>query len=129
MTRLQQKYKDRLDEQLLDRVFEQLNELNFLDDDQFARDFVRAKAARGKGPRWIRQALLQKGVGAACVAKVLDETDVAVWIEHAKQMLEKRAAVLERTPEKQRSHYAYRYLSQRGFQTATIRAAIDEMGL
>jgi regulatory protein len=109
-------------EALVERVVGQLIELDYLDDEAFARAWVESRdRARPRGELALRRELAQKGVGREVVEAVLADRLTAnegqdVDLAAASSLLERRRRSLEREmdPAKRRQK-AYALLARHGF--------------
>jgi regulatory protein len=117
-------------DQLAEQVVAQLVELDYLDDEAFARAWVESRdRSRPRGELALRRELAQKGVGREIVDQVLaerqesnadGETDMAA----ALRLLERRRSTLEREPEPtKRRQKAYALLARNGFDPDVCRSA------
>jgi regulatory protein len=106
-------------------VLEDLERVGLVDDDRFAREFVRDRAAlRLTGGRAIRAELLRLGVRAeladAALAEAGDET------ERARTLALKRAPRLRALPPEAAYRRLYSLLLRRGYGHRTASAACAE---
>jgi regulatory protein len=114
---------------VVEDVVARLYELDYLDDDAYARDYVRNRFASKKyGPVRIRRELVERGIdrhtAEAAVDDLFAEKDVqAVAREHA----EKRWARLADEDPRRRKQKLYRYLRRRGFTSDTITPLLDAL--
>jgi regulatory protein len=115
---------------VIDDVVARLYELDYLDDEAYAADYVRNRFASKKyGPVRIRRELVERGVdrhvAEAAVDDLFEEEDpVAAAREHA----EKRwARLADEDDPRRRKQKLYRYLRRRGFTSDTIYPLLDEL--
>ena len=115
---------------VIDDVVARLYELDYLDDEAYATDYVRNRFASKKyGPVRIRRELIERGVDrhvadAAVDDLFEDEDPVAAAREHA----EKRwARLADEDDPRRRKQKLYRYLRRRGFTSDTIYPLLDEL--
>lgn len=113
-----------------DEVIARLEELEYLDDEAYARDYVRNRFSNKKyGPIRIRRELLKRGIDRHLAETAVDELvaerdmKAAAWT-HA----EKRwpGLVGEDDP-RRRKQKMYRYLRRRGFTSDTIYSILDRL--
>ncbi|MDY2771754.1 MAG: regulatory protein RecX, partial [Prevotella sp.] len=77
-----------LSEDARERVLDRLIDEKFVDDERFARFFVREKIRFDRwGPRKIEQALYQKGVASDISRRVLDEVDDEAYVAELKKLI------------------------------------------
>ncbi len=118
------------EEGVIDEVVERLYTLGYLDDEAYARAYVRARfAGRGYGPQRIRAELLRRGVrrdyADAALAELLAEDDVA---EQARRHAAKRWPRLASEPDpRKRRKKLTDYLVRRGFSFDVVRRVVDEL--
>ncbi len=122
--------KEDVPEAVVEDVVARLYELNYLDDESYAQDYVRNRFASKKyGPIRIRRELVERGVdrhvAEDAVADLFDDEDpVAAAREHA----EKRwARLADEEDPRRRKQKLYRYLRRRGFTSDTIYPILDEL--
>jgi regulatory protein len=115
---------------VIDDVIARLYELDYLDDEAYARDYAHNRFSSKKyGPVRIRRELEERGVDrhlaeAAVDAVFADEDATAAAWTHA----EKRWPRLEGEDDpRRRRQKMYRYLRRRGFTSDTIRPILDEL--
>jgi len=90
----------RFHEEIIDRTIARCRELDYLDDEKFARDFVKTQLARRpQGKLRLRPALLRKGVATKLADEILGEffasVDTARLIEEAaEKFLSRRAKTI-----------------------------------
>ena len=115
-----------LSEDARERVLDRLIDENFVDDERFARLFVREKIRFDRwGRRKIEQALYQKGVASDISRRVLDEVyDEAYVAELKKLIAAKRRSVQAESDYEMRAKLT-KYALGRGFGYNVIRQCID----
>jgi regulatory protein len=114
-----------LQQALIEQVLAELCERRYLDDERYAREFVRAHAGRGQGPLRIRYELVGAGVPAALSEAALQHqaAEQGSWGLVARRVRQRRFG--EALPEErtERARQA-RFLQSRGFSTDHIRMAL-----
>ena len=103
-------------------VVERLTQEKLLDDARFAEHFVAYHANRGQGPVRIAHRLREAGVDAALVTAVVDAGS-ADWRQRCAELRRKRFGAREPGSWAERGKQA-RFLTQRGFSSDQVRAAI-----
>jgi regulatory protein len=110
---------------LVEQALSELLERHYLDDERYAREFVRVHAGRGHGPLRIRYELVGAGAAAAIVDAALarEAEEQGSWGVMARRVRQRRFG--ETLPEErvERARQA-RFLQSRGFSTDHIRAAL-----
>jgi len=108
----------------LGKVLDDLEQLGLQSDERFASEFVRARAARGHGPRKIRAELSERGIAAHLAERALEEAGQD-WLSLARAAHDKRfgdAPVVDRRDWSRRA----RFLAARGFPSDLIARVVDE---
>ena len=109
-----------------ERVLDRLIDEKFVDDERFARLFVREKIRFDRwGRRKIEQALYQKGVASDISRRVLDEVDDEAYVAELKKLIAaKRRSVQAESDYEMRAKLT-KYALGRGFDYNVIRQCID----
>ena len=115
-----------LSEDARERVLDRLIDEKFVDDERFARLFVREKIRFDRwGRRKIEQALYQKGVASDISRRVLDEVDDEAYVAELKKLISaKRRSVQAESDYEMRAKLT-KYALGRGFDYEVIRHCID----
>ena len=115
-----------LPEDVRERVLDRLIDEKFVDDERFARLFVREKIRFDRwGRRKIEQALYQKGVASDISRRVLDEVDDEAYVAELKKLIAaKRRSVQAESDYEMRAKLT-KYALGRGFDYNVIRQCID----
>ena len=115
-----------LSEDARERVLYRLIDEKFVDDERFARLFVREKIRFDRwGRRKIEQALYQKGVASDISRRVLDEVDDEAYVAELKKLIAaKRRSVQAESDYEMRAKLT-KYALGRGFGYNVIRQCID----
>ena len=115
-----------LSEDVRERVLDRLIDEKFVDDERFARLFVREKIRFDRwGRRKIEQALYQKGVASDISRRVLDEVDDEAYVAELKKLIAaKRRSVQAESDYEMRAKLT-KYALGRGFDYNVIRLCID----
>ena len=106
---------------LVDQVLDRLIEMEYLDDEAFARVWVESRdRARPRGETALRRELALKGVAGQVANAILAERsqngDESADADGARRLLERRRAALEREEDPaRRRQKAYRLLAANGF--------------
>lgn len=103
---------------------------NFLDDEKFARDWLRSRSTyRLKSKRIIKIELLKKGIDTEIIQKVLNQEGEEQLddSEQIKKLIEKRLPRYKGLPRKELYQKLGGFLARRGFDWDTIKKSIDEL--
>jgi len=114
---------------VVEDVVARLYELNYLDDEAYARDYAHNRFANKKyGPIRIRRELTERGVdrhvAETAVDTLFDDRDP---MDAARTHAEPRWNRLADEEPRRRKQKLYRYLRRRGFTSDTIYAVLDEL--
>ena len=115
-----------LSEDARERVLDRLIDEKFVDDERFARLFVREQIRLDRwGRRKIEQALYQKGVASDISRRVLDEVDDEAYVVELKKLIAaKRRSVQAESDYEMRAKLTH-YALGPGFPYDVIRRCID----
>ena len=91
---------------------------------RFTESFIRARAAKGQGPRRIRFELIERGVPGEEAARLLRDSGID-WTAEARSVRTKRFGGDVPRDIKERARQA-RFLEYRGFEPAHVRAALGD---
>jgi regulatory protein len=101
-----------------------------LNDEEFARHFVRVRSAKGHGPSRLITDLLargvDKGIAEEAVHEVLDDEAVNT-LEQARLIAEKRSGQLGDLPLKTKRRRIVAYLARRGYHGYEVREIVTEL--
>ncbi len=113
------------DDSTVERVIERLKELNYLDDEAFARFWVEDRERfRPRGPMALRHELRQKGISQEIIEHVLAHLDVEA---SARRALESKARRWTHLDEQAFRRKAQAFLARRGFPYDVIRDVVGDM--
>ena len=108
------------------QVMAQLVNEHYVDDERFARAFVRDKIYYNKwGRRKVEQALWQKHIDEGIVSEVLGGVDTAVYVDILKPMLKQKRRGTKAQSEYELTTKLIRFALSRGFDMDIIRQCID----
>ncbi|MFC2175691.1 regulatory protein RecX [Bacteroidota bacterium] len=111
-----------------DNILVELMQQNFLNEERFARAFVRGKFRIKKWGRIkIIHGLKQHQVQKKCIQLALEEIDEDRYIEVLRETIElKKSKLKEKNPWKRKSAI-YAFAAQRGFESSLITDAIGAL--
>jgi regulatory protein len=110
-------------EELIDATLDELEASGLVDAARFAEGFVRVRAARGQGPRRIRQELAERGIPAEQSGEWLNAGGHD-WVQLARKARRKKFGGGLPETYRNRARQA-RFLQYRGFEMDQIDAALD----
>lgn len=112
---------------LIPMVMERLEQFNLLNDEEFARDWVKARLSKSKGSLLIRNELRQKGVARELIEESIGAVKKSEWQESALKAAKKKFGNYRGDKRAMRNE-VYRFLYGRGFEAAIIETLIDDIG-
>lgn len=120
------------DKDVLTKVVERLRELDYVNDEKFARWLIESRQKHSsKGIRVIKKELSEKGISKDLIESLLsDSTSHSFATEQnelAKTVLRKKMKLWEKYPVLIRKKKAYEFLLRRGFDHEAVAGAIDGM--
>ena len=109
----------------IDQTIDRLRQLNLLDDDMFAGEFVRTRLATKPVSRaHLRRQLLEHETEESAIERALSHVDEAEETRSAAAVAEKYARQYARLPEHERDEMVLRRLLARGYSYDDARAAL-----
>ncbi len=112
-----------------DAILLHLIEEGFLDEERFARSFVRGKfRMKGWGRVRLVRELKARDISEYCIRKALTEIDEAEYREAVTSYLQKKWDQLAGEPPPQRRQKLYRWALGRGYESELIQAFLDQIG-
>lgn len=112
-------------------VIERLLATGFLDDDAFARQYTRAKAASGAASRRrIEQELLRRGIDRTAAVTAIAETFAEEHVDEAatiERVAEKKLRTLASVDDLTRRRRLYGFLARRGFDVDAINRVVARL--
>lgn len=119
MLSIQEKEKE------IKKVLQRLKELKYLDDTQFAKDYIENRVEfRPRGKYLLKRELRKKGLHPDLADRVTEETDIDET-EIAFKALSKKMKHLSKDPYHKQKEKALRFLASRGFNIESIYKAIE----
>lgn len=122
--------KKKAEPEIVEHIVELLKKQKFLNDEEFARGWVRQRAQfRPKGKSALKFELIQKGISTDIIEKVLveEQEDIPDQLTQAMRLIEKRVAKLKGAPRQEIYNKVGAFLARRGFDWDTIKRSIDEV--
>jgi len=106
-------------------LIEKLYDEDFLNEERYARSFVRGKFGLKKwGRNKIRQGLLQNGISENLIQKGFSEIDTEEYHQVLTELAEKKLTQLKDPTDK---NALYRFLAQRGFESELITEVLRKL--
>ncbi len=116
-------------ESVIEQVIQTLIQQKFLDDEAFAKWWIKQRIEfRPKSKRIIRLELLQKGIAKDVIDTLIaEEAETAVSdVEQARKLIASRRRRFARLAEREQRQKLIEFLARRGFDWDTIRQSVDE---
>ena len=127
----QQEMRDKMrrwgvDEVAQDRVVDRLVKERYVDDERYARAFVKDKIRYNKwGRRKVQQALRQKHIEQEIQQQVLDEIDEKEYLEVLRPLLKQKRKSTKAANDYEMNQKLMRFALGRGFTFDIIRQCLD----
>ena len=115
-----------LDETVQNRIIDRLIKERYVDDERYARAFVKDKIRYNKwGRRKVQQALWQKRVDADIQQRVLDEIDEKEYLDILRPLLKQKRKNIRAASDYELNQKLARFALSRGFTFDLIRQCLD----
>lgn len=109
-----------------DRIVARLVEERFIDDERYARAFVKDKIRYNKwGRRKVQQGLWQKHIDADIQERVLDDVDDSEYLAVLRPLLKQKVKSVKASSDYERTQKLVRFALSRGFTFDLIRQCLD----
>lgn len=111
-----------------DTLISELIQERFLDEERFARSFVRGKYKIKKWGRYkIKQALYRHQLSDYVLRKAFTEIDPELYFKHLEQVAEKRWPLTKAKDQFQRKLKLRAYLQNRGYESDLVQEVIEAL--
>ena len=115
-----------LDETVQNRIIDRLIKERYIDDERYARAFVKDKIRYNKwGRRKVQQALWQKHIDADIQQQVLDEIDEKEYLDVLRPLLKQKRKSIRAANDYELNQKLARFALSRGFTFDLIRQCMD----
>ena len=115
-----------LDETVQNRIIDRLIKERYVDDERYARAFVKDKIRYNKwGRRKVQQALWQKRIDADIQQRVLDEIDEKEYLDVLRPLLKQKRKSIRAANDYELNQKLARFALSRGFTFDLIRQCMD----
>ncbi len=115
-----------LDEAIQEKVISHLRKERYIDDERYARAFVKDKIRYNKwGRKKIEQALWLKQIDQDIQQRVLDEIDESEYLNVLKNLLKQKRKTIKAESNYEFNQKLMRFALSRGFDFSIIRQCID----
>ena len=111
-----------------DKILEYLLENRFVNDERFAKSFVRGKINQsGWGVNKIRFHLIQKGIDKELIDEVLGQTDEEFYRQRLVDVLKTKAKTVKADSDFEKKRKLAAYAMQKGFEAALVWELLKEL--
>ena len=115
-----------LDEMVQNRVINRLTEERYIDNERYARAFVKDKIRYNKwGRRKVQQALWMKHIDTDIQQRVLDEIDEKEYLDVLRPLLKQKRKSIKAENDYERNQKLVRFALSRGFTFDIIRQCLN----
>ena len=115
-----------LNETVQNKVIARLVKERYIDDERYARDFVKDKIHYNKwGRRKVQQALWQKRIDSDIQQRVLDEIDEKEYLDILRPLLKQKRKSIKAASDYEQNQKLVRFALGRGFGFDIIRQCLD----
>ena len=115
-----------LDETVQNRIIDRLIKERYIDDERYARAFVKDKIRYNKwGRRKVQQGLWQKRIDADIQQRVLDEIDEKEYLDVLRPLLKQKRKSIRAANDYELNQKLARFALSRGFTFDLIRQCLD----
>ena len=115
-----------LDETVQNRIIDRLIKERYIDDERYARAFVKDKIRYNKwGRRKVQQGLWQKRIDADIQQRVLDEIDEKEYLDVLRPLLKQKRKSIRAANDYEQNQKLARFALSRGFTFDLIRQCMD----
>ena len=120
--------KRRIKPAIVEQVLTECKRLNYIDDENTARFYLKELKSKGYGRRYVRNAMRKKGLAAETIEISLEEDySSSEERENAEKLVEKKQSTFKREKDhRKRKSKIYRYLYSRGFSPDVITETINK---
>ncbi|MEO7175765.1 MAG: regulatory protein RecX [Saprospiraceae bacterium] len=113
----------------LEEILAALVEEDYLNEERFARSFVRGKYRMKKwGTVRIIMELKQRKISAYCQKMGLSEIDPEIYMENLQSLLSRKLELLEQEPKAQQKPKLYDYALRKGYTGSEIAEELKNLG-
>ena len=115
-----------LDETVQNRIIDRLTKERYIDNERYARAFVKDKIRYNKwGRRKVQQALWMKRIDASLQQQVLDEIDEKKYLDVLRPLLKQKRKSVKAQSDYELNQKLVRFALGRGFTFDIIRQCLD----
>ena len=113
-----------------DKILDYLLDNRFVNDERFARSFVRGKINQsGWGMNKIRFHLIQKGIAKDITDEALEQTDEEVYRQRLIDILKTKSKTVKAETDFERKRKLAAYAMQKGFEASLVWEVLKELDI
>ena len=113
-----------------DKILDYLLDNRFVNDERFAKSFVRGKINQsGWGLNKIRFHLVQKGIAKELIDEALEQTDEAVYRQRLIDILKTKSKTVKAANDFEKKRKLAAYAMQKGFEGSLVWEVLKELEL
>jgi len=113
-----------------DKILDYLLDNRFVNDERFARSFVRGKINQsGWGVNKIRFHLIQKGIAKDIIDEALGQTDEEVYRQRLFDILKTKSKTIKAETDFERKRKLAAYAMQKGFEASLVWDVLKELDI
>ena len=113
-----------------DKILEYLMENRFVNDERFAKSFVRGKINQsGWGVNKIRFHLIQKGIDKDIIEEALGQTDEEVYRQRLIDILKAKSKTVKAENDFEKKRKLAAYAMQKGFEAALVWEVLKDLAI
>jgi len=113
-----------------DKILEYLMENRFVNDERFAKSFVRGKINQsGWGVNKIRFHLIQKGIDKELIDEVLGQTDEELYRQRLVDVLKTKAKTVKADSDFEKKRKLAAYAMQKGFEGSLVWEVLKDLAI
>ena len=110
------------------KIFDYLIDNRFVNDERFAKSFVRGKVNQsGWGMNKIRFHLMQKGIDKELIDEALQQTDEEVYRQRLIDILKTKSKTVKAVTDYEKKRKLAAYAMQKGFEGSLVWEALKEL--
>lgn len=111
-----------------DKILDYLLDNRFVNDERFAKSFVRSKVNQsGWGVNKIRFHLIQKGIGKDLIDEALEQTDEEVYRQRLIDILKTKSKTVKAATDYEKKRKLAAYAMQKGFESGLVWEVVKDL--
>ena len=107
----------------IEKLLDELEEKNYLNEQRFAESFLRYRSSKGQGSVKITSELYSRGINRNLIDQTFEKSEIN-WFNKAKEQLEKKFGK-EKSIDFKEKCKRMRFLSSRGFSSEIVHSIVE----